>query len=178
MQKSSQLRELGNEKAKVTIDVVKRLVLVSGDSQIVLECERNVKDFLRTLVPVPIHSTATARQNTKITTDAQRMCPICMCEFDSPYPLQQCGHTFCRLCLINYFESHIDSTLTSVTFIICCPFDKCNVECLIQDIVSVLGSDKAARLAMIAFKIYIRRPENDLVQCLGNDCNQVVLYEY
>ncbi|CAF1265906.1 unnamed protein product [Rotaria sordida] len=58
-------------------------------------------------------------------------------------------------------------------FKLCCPYDKCNVECLIRDIVSILGFQQANRLALIAFKIYIRCPQNDLVQCFGNDCDQV-----
>jgi ATP-dependent RNA helicase DHX8/PRP22 len=133
-----------------------------------------VKDFLRTLVPVSVHSTAAAWQGKKINNDTQSICTVCMCEFDSPYSLQQCGHTFCRSCLISYFESHMNSTITANAFKLCCPFDKCDVPCLIRDIVSILGAEKATRLAMIAFKIHIRSPENDLVQCWGNDCDQVI----
>jgi hypothetical protein len=178
MQESSKLRELGNAKAKITINMIKRLVLVSGDPQTVSECDQNVKKFLQTLIPVPIHSTATSCQKTTIMTDTHDICPICACKFDSPYSLQQCGHIFCRSCLMDYFESHMDSTMTADAFTLCCPFNKCNVECLIRDIVSVLGSEKAALLAMIAFRIHIRRPENDLIQCSGNDCNQVAMYRF
>jgi ATP-dependent RNA helicase DHX8/PRP22 len=162
MQKSSQLRELGNGKAKVTIDRMKRLITVSGDQQNVLECERNVKDFLR------IGVTAT-----KISRDTPDICTMCMCEFDSPYSLQECGHIFCRSCLISYFESDMDSTMTTDTFKICCPFNRCGVACLIRDIVSILGSEKTSNLAKAAFERYIRNSENDLVQCSGNNCIQV-----
>jgi ATP-dependent RNA helicase DHX8/PRP22 len=161
MQNASQLREFGNEKAKVTIDIIKRLIIISGDQQSVLECERNVKDFLPTYVPV--HST--------ISRDTSGICTMCMCEFDSPYSLQQCGHIFCRSCLISYFES---STMTTDTLKLCCPSNRCGLTCLIRDIISILGSEKINRLARIAFERHIRNSENDLVQCSGDNCNQVI----
>lgn len=173
MQKASGLRELGDEKVTVTIDVIKRIVSVSGDKEAVLKCEQNVKHLLERLVPVAIHSTATAWQTTTMKINTQCLCTICMCELDSPYSLQQCGHTFCRLCLMMYFESHFDSTMTADAFKLCCPFNKCSVACVIRDIVSILGNDKTARLAKIAFKICIRSTKNDLVQCVGNNCEQV-----
>jgi hypothetical protein len=164
IQNASQLRELGNEKANVTLDIIKRLIVVSGDKQSVLECERKVKDFLS--IHVPVHST--------ISRDTQGLCSMCMCEFDSPYSLQQCGHIFCRSCLINYFESYMNSTMITDTLKLCCPFNGCGVVCLIRDIFSILDSEKTKRLAMIAFERHIQKSENDLVQCSGDNCNQVI----
>jgi ATP-dependent RNA helicase DHX8/PRP22 len=164
MQKASELRELGNEKAKVTIDIMKRLIIISGDQQSVSKCVQNVKDFLR--ICVPVHPT--------ISRDTPGICTMCKCEFDSPYSLQQCGHIFCRSCLINYFESYMNSTTITDTLKLYCPFNRCGIACLIRDIVSILGSEKINRLAMIAFERHIRNSENDLVQCSGDNCNQVI----
>jgi len=174
IQKANELREFGNAKAKVTTDVRKRLILVSGDQQSVSECEQKVRNFLQRFERVPIYPTTTASQEQNIRMDTQSICTMCMRKFDSPYSLQQCGHTFCRSCLMNYFESYLDSTTTTDDLKLCCPFDKCDVACLIRDIVSVLGSEKTARLAVNAFKIHVRRSTNDLVQCWGDDCNQVI----
>ena len=54
-----------------------------------------------------------------------------------------------------------------------CPSQQCNDVCLIRDIVSILGFERMTRLAIIAFQIYIRRIDNNLVQCIGIDCKQV-----
>lgn len=146
--------------------MIKRLIAITGDEQSVLECERNVKDFLQRCVL--IHST--------ILPDTQIRCPMCMCEFDSPYSLQQCGHIFCRSCLINYFETYMNSTMITDAFKLCCPSNGCGAVCLIRDIVSILGSEKTNRLATIVFERNIRNTKNDLVQCFGDNCIQVIKF--
>jgi hypothetical protein len=167
IQNSSTLRELNNKKTKVAINMIKRLIVVSGDRETVIECERRVKELLDKFAYTSSHS------NEKTTIDMKNICTICNCDFDSPYALQQCGHTFCRPCLTAYFDTYFDATISYEAFKLSCPFQQCNEVCLIRDIVSVLGFERMARLAMIAFQIYIRRVDNNLVQCMGIDCKQV-----
>lgn len=146
--------------------MINGLIYINGDQQGVIECEQKVKDFVDKLTS----SCLTTMLSTNITNN---LCPVCASDFDSPYSLEQCGHTFCRLCLIAYFDTHFNATMSLDAFKMSCPYQQCNKICLISDIASLLGSEKMARLATIAFQIYIRQPDNDLVQCMGNDCRQV-----
>lgn len=165
IRKASQFRELGNEKAKITIDIPKHEIVISGDQQNVGKCKQLVKDFLEKY-------RTDIQPETRISQDL--LCSLCLCEFDSPYSLQQCGHNFCRSCLRNYFESSMNSMMTQDHLILCCPFNECAKECLIRDIVSILGSDETTHLATITFEKYIQNSENDLAQCSGDNCNQVI----
>ncbi|CAF3991955.1 unnamed protein product [Rotaria magnacalcarata] len=170
IEQSSELRRMGNEEVKVTIDVLKRLIIINGDKNKVLECERKIKDRLDSYLPEYVPTTTTADfQRLTIATNEERVCPICLSDFKSPYCLQPCGHTFCRLCLQNHFESIYNTDALHL----CCPLLTCKVECVIQDIEAVLGFEKMSCLAKIAFQIYIARQESDLNQCIGNNCDQV-----
>ncbi|CAF3563464.1 unnamed protein product [Rotaria sordida] len=171
IQNSSVLRELDTKKTKIVINMIKCLISVSGDREAVIECEQKVKQFLDKFTCMSNHSNGVTPEN--IIINMKNICSICNCDFDSPYTLEQCGHTFCRSCLSAYFDAYFDVTLSFEAFKLSCPFYQCNEICLIRDIVSVIGFERMARLAMIAFQVYIRRPDNDLVQCMGIDCNQV-----
>ena len=115
------------------------------------------------------------RSNQKKRIGTKNICEICTENLESPYTLQQCGHTFCHSCLTSYFSTYFDTTISYDTFKVSCPFKNCNAVCLIRDIVSVVGFERMARLAMIAFQIYARRADNNLAQCIGLDCKQVKL---
>ncbi|CAK9150715.1 unnamed protein product [Ilex paraguariensis] len=41
--------------------------------------------------------------------DVETACPICLCELEDGYRLEDCGHEFCRLCLVEQCESAIKS---------------------------------------------------------------------
>ncbi len=164
IQNSNAFRELNNQKTKVVMNMIKHLIVVSGERETLIECERKVKELLDKF-------TCISSQQKAI--DMKNICPICNCDFDSPYGLQQCGHTFCHSCLTAYFDTYFDATIGFDAFKLSCPLQQCNEVCLIRDIISVLGFERMARLAMIAFQIYIRRVDNNLVQCMGIDCKQV-----
>ncbi|CAF3878672.1 unnamed protein product [Adineta steineri] len=167
IQNSNLFRELNNKKTKVVINMIKHFIVINGDREIVNECERKVNELLNKFASISNQS------NEKIMIDMKNTCPICMCDFDSPYAFQQCGHTFCHSCLTAYFDTYFDATMSFTSFKLTCPIQECNEVCLIRDIVSILGFERMARLAMIAFQIYIRRNDNNLVQCMGIDCKQV-----
>ncbi|CAF1472638.1 unnamed protein product, partial [Rotaria sordida] len=167
IQNWSMFRELNNKQIKITINIIKHLIVMIGDREKVIECEQKVKELLDKFV------NSFNQSNGKKTIDMKNICPICDCEYDSPYVLQQCGHIFCRSCLSAYFDTYFDATKSFETFKLSCPCQECNEVCLIRDIVSILGFERMARLAMIAFQIYIRRVDNNLVQCMGIDCKQV-----
>ncbi|UJR32555.1 hypothetical protein I4U23_020016 [Adineta vaga] len=167
IQNSKNFRELNNKKTKVVINIIKHLIVISGDRETVTECEEKVTQILDNFLRISSHS------NENKSTDTINICPICACDFDSPYALQQCGHTFCHSCLTAYFDTYFDVTISFDAFKLSCPLQHCNEVCLIRDIVSILGFERMARLAMIAFQIYIRRGDSNLVQCMGIDCKQV-----
>jgi hypothetical protein len=143
--------------------MIKKVIRICGEEARVKICQDCIHQYLSTL-----------EQKTSITKKSNNIeCPICCDTCDSPYTLQQCGHTYCRGCLTQFFETHFDSTLSLKQFKLCCLVDKCNSSCLIRDIKSILGPDKMIRLAKAAFQIYVKQPDADLAQCVGIDCTQV-----
>lgn len=161
IEKANELRELGNEKRQITIDIPKRLITISGDKQSVVQCEQAIIEFLE-------------KHRSDISEEKKTsLCPMCMCEFDSPYSLQECGHIFCRSCLMNYFESYMNSMIRTDTLKLCCPLNRCGVVCLIRDIVSIMGAERITHLAMTAFEKYIQNSDNDLARCFEDNCSQV-----
>lgn len=143
--------------------MIKKIIRISGEELAVKNCEERIRQYLTTL------------EQTKSTTNKSNNidCPLCLCPCESPYTLQQCGDTYCRECLMRYFETRFDPTLSIQQFKITCPIEKCNSSCLIRDIKSILGPEKIIRLAKAAFQIYLKKPNVDLVQCVGIDCTQV-----
>ncbi|CAF4504213.1 unnamed protein product [Rotaria socialis] len=168
LERSSEIYELGNEKAKVRINMIKQRITVRGNRTAVTECEQKVNNILGKVVLTSVESAT----KTIMATDIEHICLICADNFNEPYSLQQCGHKFCHSCLSDYFETHFDTTMNSETFKLRCPSSDCNKICLIRDIQSIVGFDKMALLATIAYKIHIREPKNDLAQCVGINCNQ------
>ena len=171
IQNSSAIRELHTKQTKVVINMIKRLIVVSGVREAVTECEHKIKQFIDKFESKSNH--VNINSSTTIIMKMKNICSICECDFDSPYTLEQCGHTFCRSCLSAYFDGYFDVTLSFDSFKLSCPFHQCNEICLIRDIVSVIGFERMTRLAMIAFQIFVRRSDGDLVQCTGIDCKQV-----
>lgn len=163
LRNTSTVKELSAEDATIEIDIRKRVIRISGDDHSVKICENRVRQYLATLTP----------DSSSKTTTAKNECPLCCdtCEF--PYALQECGHVYCRSCLMNFFESKIDPTLSLKEYQLVCLVDQCGSKCLIRDIKSILGAEKTPRLAKIALQIYLRQPKVDLAQCFGIDCNQV-----
>lgn len=143
--------------------MIKKFIRISGEQFQIKTCEDQIRHYISTLQS----TSSTTNKSTNID------CPICCDTCESPYRLQQCGHTYCRGCLISFFEMRFDPTMSLKDFKISCPVDTCNTSCLIRDIKSVLGADKMGRLAKAAFQIHLKQPNVDLAQCVGVDCIQV-----
>ena len=171
IQNSSAIRELSTKRTRVVINMIKHLIVVSGVREAVTDCEHKIKQFIDKFESYS--SRVNMNSSTTIIMNMKNICSVCECDFDSPYTLEQCGHTFCRPCLSAYFDGYFDMTLSLDSFKLSCPFHQCNEVCLIRDIVSVVGFERMNRLALIAFQIFVRRTDSDLVQCTGIDCKQV-----
>jgi hypothetical protein len=167
LRNTNKIKDLSDEKASVEINMIKRIIRISGEEPAVKRCEERIRQFLGTLKETI--STINKSNNME--------CPFCCCPCESPYTLQQCGHTYCRECLMRYFETRFDPTLSLEQFKITCPTEKCNSSCLIRDIKSILGPEKIIRLAKAAFQVYLKKPNVDLTQCVGIDCAQVSFIE-
>jgi hypothetical protein len=163
LRNTNKIKDFGGDLTTVEFNMVKKFIRLSGEEANVKICEGNIRKYLVTL------------EEQKPTTNKSNNieCPLCCDTCDSPYTLQQCGHTYCRGCLNQYFETRFDPTLSVKEFKLCCPTDKCNSVCLIRDIKSILGAEKIIRLAKAAFQIYLKQSGVDLAQCVGIDCTQV-----
>ncbi len=143
------------------------MICICAEKTAAIDCEKRVRELLASF------SQKTSTINTANTMTNNPECRLCCDTCEAPYVLQQCGHTYCRSCLIGYFETRFDPTLSVNGFKLCCPADGCNASCLIRDIKSILGTDGIARLAKAAFQIYLKQTGIDLAQCIGVDCQQV-----
>ena len=165
LKKTNEFKSLGNDRVSVEINMMKRVISICGEQSAAKDCENHVRALLTSL------SQSITKNNTASGNDGD--CPICFAPCESPYALQQCGHTYCRACLLDFFTSKCSPTLSMSTFKICCPVAGCNASCLIRDIKSILGTDKMERLVKVAFQIYLQQKGADLATCFGIDCPQV-----
>ena len=163
LKKIKEIKGFGNDETTVEINIVKKTLVIRGGRSAVSKCEDRLRQYL---VQLPQQTSST-----KSTVTIQ--CPLCCSTCESAYTLQQCGHTFCRICLHHMFETHCDQTLGEKAFLVGCPAEKCDAQCLIRDIKSILGPGGMKRLSQTAFQIYLKQTKHDLAQCVGIDCMQV-----
>jgi hypothetical protein len=88
------------------------------------------------------------------------------------YSLQACGHTYCLDCLRQQVSTKFDTTLSNETLKIKCMMQKCDSALLLRDIKTIIDSTSISKLARASFQAYLKK-DDDIVQCMGLDCNQV-----
>ncbi|KAF9071866.1 hypothetical protein BDP27DRAFT_462331 [Rhodocollybia butyracea] len=148
-------KRLGSE--KVVLDVWNRRVTVSGHAQ----------DFRVTLQAV---QRTQRRQNPRTQPDVAS-CPVCLGEVDCPVTLSSCKHSYCRSCLINYFQAAIDGKFFPLT---CLGNDNnCSSLLPISLARQVLSLGKFDALVEAAFQTHIHERPKEFFYCPSPDCMQV-----
>ncbi|KAJ3732932.1 hypothetical protein DFJ43DRAFT_267411 [Lentinula guzmanii] len=142
---------------KLVLDLWKRELVVSGqihDFRIALQAVQRIQ---RKQNPRPQHGIAS--------------CPVCLGEVDCPVTLSQCKHSYCRACLISYFQATIDNKF----FPLMCLGDENNCTCPLPISLArqVLLADEFDSLAEAAFEAYIHEHPNEFHYCPSPDCMQV-----
>ncbi|OAY65003.1 putative uncharacterized protein, chloroplastic [Ananas comosus] len=111
-----------------------------------------------------VQSTSLAIQPSEAT------CPICLCELEDPYRLEECGHSFCRNCLIEQCESAIRS---HDGFPLCCTKERCGEPLLLVDLRSLLSCDKLEELFRASLGAFVGSSGGAYRFCPTPDCPSV-----
>ncbi|XP_058096358.1 ATP-dependent RNA helicase DEAH12, chloroplastic-like [Magnolia sinica] len=97
-------------------------------------------------------------------------CPICLCEVEDCYRLEACGHEFCRMCLVDQFESAIKS---HDGFPLCCASEGCRRHILLVDLRSLLPPDKLEDLFRASLGAFVAASGGAYRFCPSPDCPAV-----
>ncbi|KAJ4764773.1 RNA helicase family protein [Rhynchospora pubera] len=97
-------------------------------------------------------------------------CPICLCELDEPYKLESCGHTFCRTCLIDQFESAIRSR---EGFPLCCLKEGCRRLIILLDLKALLSNERIDELFRASLGYFVASNAATYRFCPTADCPSV-----
>ncbi|OAY64382.1 putative uncharacterized protein, chloroplastic [Ananas comosus] len=127
------------------------------------ELKQRVQEIVNELV-LSLGSTSLAIQPSEAT------CPICLCELEDPYRLEECGHSFCRNCLIEQCESAIRS---HDRFPLCCTKESCGEPLLLVDLRSLLSCDKLEELFRASLGAFVGSSGGAYRFCPTPDCPSV-----
>jgi hypothetical protein len=144
--------------------VAKRQIRITGRQDDVNKCEQIIKNKWSTM---PVEQEASFKQTTM---SAIVECPIC-CNMAN-YSLQACGHAYCLDCLRQELSTKFDTTLSNESLKIKCMMPQCDLALLLRDIKTIINPINMPKLARASFQAYLKIDE-DIVQCMGIDCNQV-----
>ncbi|KHN31399.1 Hypothetical protein glysoja_023053 [Glycine soja] len=97
-------------------------------------------------------------------------CPICLCEVEDGYRLEGCGHLFCRMCLVEQFESAIKN---QGTFPVCCTHRDCGDPILLTDLRSLLFGDKLEDLFRASLGAFVATSGGTYRFCPSPDCPSI-----
>ncbi|CAK9169698.1 unnamed protein product [Ilex paraguariensis] len=102
--------------------------------------------------------------------DVETACPICLCELEDGYRLEDCGHEFCRLCLVEQCESAIRS---QGGFPMRCTHQGCGALILLADLRSLLSSEKLEELFRASLGAFVAASGGTYRFCPSPDCPSV-----
>ncbi|KAK4485915.1 hypothetical protein RD792_008566 [Penstemon davidsonii] len=97
-------------------------------------------------------------------------CPICLCDLENPYMLENCFHKFCRLCLVEQCESAINNR---DSFPLKCTKEGCGAPILLADLRSLLFSDKLEELFRASLGAFVAGSGGKYRFCPSPDCPSV-----
>ncbi|CAF2760986.1 unnamed protein product [Rotaria sp. Silwood2] len=149
---------------KIIISDVKRQILIIGKQQDITKAEEAIKkNWSDTLAEQQL----LPKENATTTSNE---CPIC-CEVAN-YILEMCGHVSCLNCLKQELSRKFDTTLSNESLKIKCIMQECNSVLSLRDIKTIIDSQNMSRVARASFQAFLKT-DNDIVQCIGIDCQQV-----
>ena len=139
--------------------VAKRQIQITGRGDDLTKCEQAIRNGW---------SSMSIERQTSMTTVVE--CPIC-CN-PANYALQACGHVYCLDCLRRELATKFDTTLSNETLKVKCMMSQCDLTLLLRDIKTIIHPANIPRLARASLRAYVKT-DDDIVRCLGIDCNQV-----
>jgi ATP-dependent RNA helicase DHX8/PRP22 len=146
--------------AEFTLNTKYHVVSVNGSKDL----KEKVKEVIYAIASTP--------DGRKIKNESS--CPICLCEIDDNYRLENCGHEFCRSCLLDQFDSALKSR---DSFPILCTYKNCKSPILLTDLRSLLSGEKLEELFRSSLGAYVASSLGKLRFCPTPDCPSVYKVE-
>ncbi|KAI4325978.1 hypothetical protein MLD38_031337 [Melastoma candidum] len=146
--------------AEFSLNVRQHVISVKGDMDAKEKAEAIIHDLTQSI------SLSQVQLDGKHSQD----CSICLCEVDDGYQLEGCGHMFCRLCLVEQFESAIKNL---DSFPIRCAHEGCGVPIWIVDMKILLSTEKSEELFRASLSSHVASSGGLYRFCPSPDCPSV-----
>ncbi|XP_052195385.1 ATP-dependent RNA helicase DEAH11, chloroplastic-like [Diospyros lotus] len=141
-----------------TLNSRRHVISISGKKDVKQKVEDEVYEIAQM-------STALAQR-----VDNKDACPICLCEVEDGYKLEDCMHVFCRLCLVEQCESAIKS---QDSFPMRCMHEGCGALILLTDLRSLLSAEKLEELFRASLGAFVALSKGSFRFCPSPDCPSV-----
>lgn len=125
---------------------------------------------LKTKVEELIHEIASSSSHLADRLGTGLDCPICLCEVEDGFQLENCGHLFCRMCLVEQCESAIRN---QGDFPICCTHAGCGDPILLVDLKALLSNEKLEELFRASLGAFVASSEGRYRFCPSPDCPSI-----
>ncbi|KAM5577142.1 ATP-dependent RNA helicase DEAH12, chloroplastic-like [Rosa sericea] len=144
--------------ADFTLNVRRQSILIHGSKEL--------KQKVEEIIDETAHMAGSLTK--RINREAD--CPICLCDVEDGYRLEDCGHLFCRSCLVEQCESAINN---HDSFPLCCTHEGCRSPILITDLKSLLSIEKLEDLFRASVGSYVASSCGTYRFCPSPDCASV-----
>lgn len=141
-----------------TLSARRHIISMCGDKEI----KQKVEDVIREIAWTSA-SLAQEPQN-------EAACPICLCPVEDNYRLEDCGHVFCRLCLLEQCDSAMKSR---EGFPLRCMHEGCGAQILLTDLKTLLVGEKLEELFRSSLSSFVASSEGKFRFCPSPDCPSV-----
>nr|GLL38660.1 ATP-dependent RNA helicase DEAH12, chloroplastic-like [Ipomoea trifida] len=141
-----------------SLNVRHHCISISGPREVKQKVEDVIYEMAQTSSP----------QNQR--SDDEADCPICLCEVEESFKLENCFHVFCRSCLVEQCESAIRSR---EGFPMCCMHKGCKAPILVADLKSLLSIEKLEELFRASLGAFVAASGGSYRFCPSPDCPSV-----
>lgn len=145
--------------ADFNLNARRHVILIHGDK----ESKQKVEEIIYDIAKASDGSSA-VRSNSEVT------CPICLCDVENAYRLEDCQHVFCHSCLVEQFESAIKN---KDSFPLCCAHEGCGSPILLTDLRFLLSSEKLDDLFRASLGAFVLSSGGTYRFCPSPDCPSV-----
>ncbi|KAH7520502.1 hypothetical protein FEM48_Zijuj08G0150600 [Ziziphus jujuba var. spinosa] len=144
--------------ADFSLNARRHVVFIHGDIELKQKVEEIIYDIAK------MSDSSTERSNNEVT------CPICLCDIEDEYRLEDCQHVFCRSCLMEQCESAIRN---KDSFPLCCAHKGCGSPLLLTDLKCLLSSEKLDDLFRASLGAFVASSGGTYRFCPTPDCPAV-----
>ncbi|GAB2283264.1 hypothetical protein Dimus_017786 [Dionaea muscipula] len=144
--------------ADVTLNTKRHVISIRGNEESKHKVEEVVYEIARTSGHV------------SQICDGETTCPICLCEVEDKYQLENCLHFFCRQCIVEQLQSAIRN---HDSFPIGCAHEGCGAPIWLSDLRSLLSPDKLEELFRASLAAFVATSGGKYRFCTSPDCPSI-----